>query len=149
MRSTKRTNSPSFDPKFLEEHLERVSSGDRTGEGFSESDIREIGCRSFRLHSRQVKVVKWQDKGSSCVVVSDAKRSVYKYPFHTSIYQPFINFEVTDDIDYVERYANGHRLDGRIGVRGDEVVAIGDRYLGDERFTMKVPDFKKKEKFFV
>lgn len=146
-RVVARTKSKSFSQKYLEEYFAE------RGEKFSDEssdDIREIGCREFRIWSRIAKVVRWQDKNKSAVVLVEGHEQIYNYPFHSNIYQPLINFEVTKDINYVDRFSNGELCDDKYVLLNERLVAMDGEYLGDERFSIQVPEkFSKIVKVFV
>ena len=119
---------------------------------FSRKDLEEIGCEKFRLWSREITVISWADKWGTVNVKVDGKNSIYDWPFH-KCYQPFFNFEVIKDVNYMERFANGERVNGRYGVVGGRLVVDGE-YLDDKRYLL--PDFdqmkikiEKIEKFIV
>lgn len=119
---------------------------------FSRKDLEEIGCEKFRLWSKTVTVISWEDKWKTVNVKVNGKNSIYNWPFHNT-YEPFFNFEVLKDINYLERFANGERVNGRYGVVDGRLVVDGV-YLGDKRYLL--PDFgemeikiEKTEKFII
>lgn len=119
---------------------------------FSRKDLEEIGCEKFRLWTKEVAVISWKDRWKTVNVKVDGKNSIYDWPFH-NCYQPFFNFEVLKDVNYIERFANGERVNDRYGIKEGMLVVDGE-YLGDKRFIL--PDFRemgikieKIEKYFV
>ena len=119
---------------------------------FSRKDLEEIGCEKFRIWSKEVTVISWSEKWKAVNVKVNGKNSVYNWPFH-HCYQPFFNFEVLKDVNYIERFANGEKVNGRYGVIGGRLV-VDEAYLDDKRFML--PDFdrigikvEKSEKFII
>ena len=97
-----------------------------------EKDIAEIGCSLVRMGTKMVKVVEWDTRNESVVVIVDGEPSRYKYPLHKNIYHRFVDFEVIEDCGYLEKFANGEEYvidEKRYGVIGDVVWAGTKRYL--------------------
>lgn len=119
--------------RYADEFLKKGTFSEKESEK-NEDHIKEIGLRKFRLYKRIVEPIKWQEKWKIAEVLVDGKLSRYGWPFH-NCYEPFFNFEVLDDIDYLERFGNGKRVNGRYGVKNG-ILAVDGKYLGTERFLL-------------
>ncbi len=96
----------------------------------------DIGCRKIRIWGRTIEITGWNKKEESVFVKVNGEPSSYSWPFHRTVAFPFINFEVLDDCDYLERFANGTEfvIDGkRYGVKDDVLWADDDGYLSAQK----------------
>lgn len=119
-----------------------------------EKDISEIGCSLVRMGTKLVKIVEWDTKNESVVVIVNGEPSKYKYPLHRNCYHRFVDFEVIEDCGYLEKFANGEEyvIGGkRYGVIDDVVWAGGKRYLSTEERMRFGPfrDFLAKQGSFT
>lgn len=120
----------------------------------SKKDIMEIGCSLVRMGTKLVKIVEWDTKNESVVVIVGGEPTRYKYPLHKNIYRRFVDFEVIEDCGYLEKFANGEEyvVEGRrYGVIGDVVWAGTKRYLSaKERVDFgSFRDFLAKQELFT
>lgn len=117
--------------RYLDEFLGKEKISDKDQER-NEAHLLEIGCKKFRLWTKTVEPIKWHERWKIAEVLVNGHISRHEWPFHKT-YEPFFNFEVLEDINYLERFANGERVNSRYGVKDDTLMVDG-KYLGTERF---------------
>lgn len=136
--------------RYADEFLKKEKFSEKPTE-LNEAHLLEIGCKKFRLWTKTIEPTKWHERWKIAEVLVEGKISRYEWPFH-KCYQPFFNFEVIEDIDYLERFANGERVNGRYGVINDTLMVDG-KYLGTDRFLKRFSDMgilvEKKESWII
>jgi len=136
--------------KYAKEYL-AVEKFPEKASDKNEEDLQKIGLRKFRLWGKIVEPIRWSEKEKIVEVLVDGRLSRYAWPFH-KCFEPFFNFEVLDDINYLDRFSNGERVNSRYGVIGDMLMVDG-RYLGTERFIKRFSEMgivvEKTEKWII
>ena len=133
MAKSKKT--PTLQQQYVQQYAAAQKEKISANSDKSKKDILDIGCSLVRMGTKIVKIVEWDTRNESVVVIVDGEPSRYKYPLHKNIYHRFVDFEVIEDCGYLEKFANGEEyvIDGkRYGVIGDIVWAGTKRYLSAE-----------------